>query len=182
MGPSGSSFRRRNITLLPKTQSLDPLHLRSSPSLIFCSRTTAAALLQSLALIHTSDPPDTLSALPQCTSAQKLSQTHLAFSLSLIPPSLFGPLSFSRHPHGSSPASFICYEPFFLELSKFPPFLSLYSSTAHLTKVSPNLLRSLLDRKWRHRGRPRRSSRSLFPSDLHEENRLQIPPMKGGGL
>lgn len=105
---------------------LSPLSFLFSLHLIFHSRTTAAALLQSLALIHTSDPPDTLSGLLQCTLTQKLSQTHLAFSLSLTSPSLFGPFSFIQSPHGSSMSSFICSASFFLKLSKFPLFLFLF--------------------------------------------------------
>ncbi len=119
--------------------------------LIFCSRTTAAALLQSLALIHTSDPPDTLSALPQCTSAPKLSQTHLAFSLSLTSPSLFSPFSFF-HMALHRPVSFAL--PLSFSNSLNFPFLSLYSATACLTKVSPNLPQSPFDIKWRHCNRP----------------------------
>lgn len=106
------------------------LFLSFSPRLIFCSRTTAAALLQSLALIHTSDPPDTLSALPQCTSAPKLSQTHLAFSLSLLllPPSSAPFLSLGLPTALHRPVSCaVCL--FFPKLSKFPPFLSPYSAT-----------------------------------------------------
>lgn len=104
--------------------------------LIFCSRTTAAALLQSLALIHTSDPPDTLSALPQCTSAPKLSQTHLAFSLSLTSPSLFNPFSFIRSPRGSSSSSFIRSASFFLKLSKFPLSFHLFSRSLSDKSIS----------------------------------------------
>ena len=75
----------------------------SLPCWIFCSRTTAAALHQSRAFIHTSTPPQT-SAPPQCSSVP----SQKTF------PDTFGPLSianFSDFPplqiqtHFTSPCS-----------------------------------------------------------------------------
>lgn len=58
--------------------------------------------------------------------AQTFPDTFGLLSIAYSPPPQ-GPLSFSRPPHGSLSSSFICSQLFFLELSKFPPFLSLFS-------------------------------------------------------
>lgn len=132
---SGTDYRPSPKFSICTLSISSPRSFLFSLHLIFYSRTTAAALLQSLALMHTSDPPDTLSGLLQCTSMQKLFQTHLALALSLTSLSLFGPFSFTWSPHDSSMSRFICSASFFLRLCIIPP-LPFYSSTACRPNVS----------------------------------------------
>ena len=155
-------------TAAPVPRRLDGLcpGLRSL-RLIFCSRTTAAALLQSLALIHTSDPPDTLSALPQCTSTHKLSQTRLAFYLSLIPPPPKARFLSAGLPTALyRPVSFAPSFSFWNSLN-FPLFFPSFHPPACLTKVFPNLPKKMSAPRSTSAGRPARLSQGL--SDLHED-------------
>lgn len=94
-------------------------------------------------------PPRHTVCSPTMHLSSKLSQTHLAFSLSLLllPPSSAPFLSLGLPTALHRPVSCaVCL--FFPKLSKFPPF-SFSPFSNRLTNVSPNLPQSPFDIKWR---------------------------------
>lgn len=151
----GAGKKRKRVRCLQPFRLRFPF-LSRLPILIFRSRTTAAALLQSLALIHTSDPPPQTRCLlsHNAPQLQNFSQTHSAplstahLSLPLEPPFLSAGL----------PARLFVVQFHLLCLFSFSnslhfPFLRLHSASAFPTKVSPDLPRSPFDVKWRQRKR-----------------------------
>lgn len=109
---------------------------------------TAAVLLQSLAIIHTSDPQTHCQLSHNAPQLQNFPR-HIWPSLCcLTSPSLFSSFSFMCSPSGSASSGFICWPSFFFKLSKFHHLLlSIQPLVFH------NLPQSLFDINWKPRNK-----------------------------